>query len=219
MSGNTGMTWNDLKFWKTEKWSTIQKILSTHKHHVTPDLRLIFRPFIETPLHKVRVMFVFPEPYYTEGAADGLALSHSGDRSPWLFDAFMTELKRDYTVSTRRTNLKHWARRGVLLWNARLTTLKGHARGHTGLGWEVLTREVIETAYLANPETVFVYVGQEVQNRYKDILPKDAKVILCSMPVPRVFSSEPDGFEGSRLFSQINSLIKGGWKKKVLWET
>lgn len=217
-TGST-VTWNDLNFWKTEKWSTIQKILESHKHHVVPDLNKVFRPFIETPLHKVKVVFVFPEPYYSVGVADGLALSTSADKRPYMFDAFIEELKRDFSVKIKRSDLKQWARRGVLLWNSRLTTLAGHARGHTGLGWEVLTREVLETVYLTNPDAVFIYVGQEVQNKYADVLPKDAKVILCNMPVPHVFSQQPDGFRGSRLFGQINGLIKGGWKSKVVWET
>lgn len=180
----------------------------------------IFRPFIETPLSTIRVCFVFPEPYYTEGVADGLALSHSRPRNPYLFDAFMDELKADYSVKVKRTDLKHWARRGVFLWNARPTTLVGHAKGHAGIGWEELTTEVLETIYLVNPKTVFVLVGDEVSSKYRAILPPDATVILLPMPVPPVFrDAKSDAFEGCRVFSRINDLLGGSYKNKILWET
>lgn len=217
-SGET-VTWNHLKFWTSKKWQEIQKILSSHREFVTPPMKMIFRPFIETPLSKVKVVFLFPEPYYTEGLADGLALSYKGEKAPYLFEAFMSELKKDYSVRAKRTDLKNWARRGVLLWNARLTTLKGHSRGHAGLGWEVLTREVLETVYLVNPEAVFVFVGSEVQNKYHGVLPEDAKVLLVNLPLPKVFQDRPDGFEGCRLFSQINKMLGTSWKKRILWET
>lgn len=220
-SSNT-MTWNDLNFWKTSRWETIQKILLAHKESVTPPMNRIFRPFIETPLRSVRVCFVFPEPYYTEGVADGLALSHSQAKNPYLFDAFLAELKADYSVKCKRTDLKHWARRGVLLWNARPTTLVGHTKGHAGIGWEVLTTEVLETVYLVNPNTVFVLVGEEVVSKYRSILPDDATVLMLPFPMPKFFRDDPkksDGFEGCRVFSQINTLLGGSYRNKILWET
>lgn len=178
----------------------------------------MFRPFIETPLDKVRVVFVFPEPYYSKGLANGLALGYNGDKSPYMFDAFLDELKADYNVRLKRTDLSQWARRGILLWNARPTTLIGHSRGHTGLQWEELTREVIETTYLVNPDTVYVLVGQEVQKTYGEILPRDANVLLLGIPIPPVFEGTDD-FRGSGVFRKVNELIKGGWKNKILWDT
>lgn len=217
LSMSLDTTWNNLSFWKTKTWSKIRGLIAAHQEDVTPPINMIFRPFVETPLKSVRVMFILPEPYHTPGQATGLALAHGRDdgRSPILFDQVIDCVRESYKeTKAKRSDLRQWAKRGVLLWNSRLTTLKGHSAGHLGLGWEELTKEVIDTVYLMNPKTVFVFYGDEMYNQYRSRLPEDSHCIL----MPKVEIGR-ENLRGTKIFGKINQILKAERKQRINWET
>ena len=214
-------SWKDLKFWKSTMWRKISILIQQNKDHITPPPELIFRPLLETPLDKVKVFMLFDEPYFNPGVANGLALSFyptgmfergGFDFSPMIFHRVLSEYSADLNVPPPKTgDLSKWAKRGVLLWNARPTTLKNHTMGHLSWGWPTLTREMIETVYLVNPKAVFVFFGT-YHELYKDILPEDANKMIFEP-----FSPIQDNISGSRLFSQINVMLRNQKQKKINW--
>ena len=206
------MTWKDLKFWKTDHWKRVRRTLGTNKNYITPHPSLVFRPFIQTKLDEVKVVFLYPEPYFKEGIADGLALSASGeiDKIPVPLFFLFKELTKDVRVHPRRPDLSKWSRQGVLLWNAVPVTFKGHSGVQRGIGWEALTREIIETCYLNNPNTIFVFFGDDMKETYGPILPEDAKYM--NLPLP--YGIE---FMGTKPFSAINATLKRSGAKPVNW--
>lgn len=220
MSYPSKTNWKNLNFWRGPYWKKVLKTLSAQKDVVVPEPKLIFRPLIETPLHKTRVVMIFPEPYPRRCVADGLALSFKTDRfdfdtSPVYFYELFLELQRDTNIIKKPTkgDLGSWARQGVLLWNARPTTVEGHVSGHFGIGWEYLTKEIIETAYLNNPDTVFAFFGTGAA--FENILPKDAKVLKFVLPQPSL--NGKSSFAGSRPFTRINKLLKEAHEKPIYW--
>lgn len=216
------MSWKDLNFWKTSTWRNIQEILTLQGSNITPRKKWIFRAFIETPLHKTRVVFLFPEPYCLEGVANGLALSCLPKaqfelwKTPFFFSEILLEARNDVHIKIPKTgDLSSWARQGVLLLNTRLTTVIGHTNGHLGLGWQKLTREVLETLYLSNSKTIFVFFGKDTLP-YKEFLPTDA--VTFELPLPSVFKNHLEtSFAGCRIFSKINQELKKQRHKPIDW--
>src|SRR5690606_24704884 len=107
-------------------------------------------------------------------------------------------------------DLSKWARQGVLLWNYRLVTLKGHAGGLLTLPWYTLTKEVLETVYLVNPKTVFVFVGTDFV--CSGILPKEAIKFSLRPPTPQT-----DTIKGTHIFSTINKTLSENRLGKINW--
>lgn len=205
-------TWKDLKFWTTDHWKRVRRGLGTHKAYLTPEPSKVFRPLIQTRLEDVKVVFINPEPYFKEGVANGLALSANGkiEKIPVPLFFFFKELTKDVRVHPKRTDLSKWAQQGVLLWNAVPVTFKGHSGVQAGIGWEHLTREIIETCYLSNTKTVFVFLGEAMMHDYESILPTDAITICLPMP----YGIE---FLGTKPFSKINHHLKRNGMKPINW--
>lgn len=221
MPSVTSMKWKDLNFWRSPSWTRIKEILSLQGKNVTPRKQWIFRPFILTPLEKVKVVFLFPEPYTGDNVANGLALSCTAVsdpfelwKTPFFFSEIILEARADVKIKAPRSgDLSPWAKQGVLLLNSRLTTVIGHSNGHLGLGWQMLTREVIETLYLQNPKIVFVFFGEHVLP-YKEFLPADA--ITFEVPLPSPMKMGP-AFAGCRMFSKINHTLRQNKVKPIDW--
>lgn len=221
MNSQSKMSWKNLNFWKGPYWKKVQKTLSVQKDVMVPEPHLLFRPLIQTPLHKTRVVIVFPEPYPRRSLANGLALSYQHldkydfETSPIYFYEVFKELQRDLNLTKKPSNgdLTKWAQQGVLLWNARPTTVEGHTCGHLGIGWEYLTKEIIETAYLQNPDTVFVFFG--TGTAFDKILPEDAKFL--SLPLPQITANGSGNISGSRPFTRINKMLKESKEKQIFW--
>lgn len=213
------MTWNDLQFWKTGTWTSIKKFLEDTQEMCEPPPNLIFKPLIRTPLDKVKVVFLFPEPYCVPEKADGLALSYKTDEfvreeAPFLWERFMKELETDVGIKPRRNNLDKWCQEGVLLWNLRPTTMRGRTHGHYQLQWDVLTREILETVYLNDPKVVFVFNGESIS--MKKFLPDDATCMYLPFPTPVV--GVVDRFRGCKPYSTINIFLKKNGKRKINWQ-
>src|SRR5690606_31994845 len=79
MSSQTGMSWGQLSFWKSESWKEIQKKMQG-EGNVLPLRPFLFRPLLETPLNRVRVVLLGTEPlsYADPKYLDGLAYSFNG---------------------------------------------------------------------------------------------------------------------------------------------
>src|SRR5690606_2076351 len=110
-------------------------------------------------------------------------------------------------------SLRFWARQGVLLWNCIPTVRKGFPMSCNSWGWEGLTSEILETVYLVNPKTVFVFWDRRTQI-YKEMLPDD--ILSVSSPGPGVSTQKL--FFGSRPFSKVNELLVESGQQPIDWK-
>lgn len=210
-------TWGDLQFWKSSAWKSMQPILNDDG--VIPQRALVFRPFIETPLQRVKVVILAPEPYSLRGIPDGLAYSCMDpivniNGLPQVLQNIFTELVRDVGVPEPSVgSLRRWARQGVLLWNTSLTVRRGHPHTHMQVGWDHLTREVLDTVYLANPNAVFVFWDAHVKD-YMLWLPKEINKINTAGPA---MHSAYSGFFNSKPFSKINDILRSTKQEPIDW--
>lgn len=211
--------WNDLQFWNSSDWRRLSSELRQEGDNVLPNMSHVFRPFLLTPLHKVKVMIVASEPYALRGANDGLAYSHSekieDERDlPTKLQAIFLEAMNDVGIPKPTTgSLRAWAKQGVLLWNGAPTVLKNRPFSHQTKGWDVLTKEVIDTVYLQNPNTVFVF-WESRSLYFSERLPPDARVIKSPfLGVGTAYS----GFYGSKPFSRINTALQNTRQGPINW--
>lgn len=218
-TSSTKMMWTSMSFWKSEQWQAIQKKMQGDADLV-PRRPLLFRPFLETPLDRVKVVLLGTEPsaFGIDGQVDGLAYSFGGAFSnqgnlPVSLNNLISEAREDLDLPEPKTgSLRRWARQGVLLWNCIPTVRKGFPMSCNKWGWEELTMEVLETAYLANPDCVFVFFDNKTRI-FKEILPDGANIV--TNPGPSVLTTV--GFFGSKPFSRINELLKDTGQQPVDW--
>lgn len=165
------------------------------------------------------MVIVACEPYSLKGKPDGLAYSCADtvddfEQLPQVLQNILMELKMDLGHELpKHGNLKRWAQQGVLLWNASLTVKKGFPHSHYTLGWDELTKEVLETVYLANPNSVFVFWDAKIRD-LAVYIPKDAQRI--NTPGPAIATAYT-GFFKSYPFSKINDILTSTGQVPIDW--
>lgn len=119
-----------------------------------------------TPLAQVRVVILGQDPYHGPGQAEGLAFSvASGVKLPPSLRNIHQELARDLSSWSAPADgsLLAWARQGVLLLNTCLTVEDGVPASHAGLGWEVLTDQIVRAVVRRAEPAVFMLWGAHAQ--------------------------------------------------------
>lgn len=220
-------TWDTLDFWNSLSWKKAQEFLKNNPDFVPPRAK-IFRPLIETPLHKVKVVMCAREPYnglFTD--PDGFAYSTEDvvDRVSLLPEPLVglfKDLKDSYESKKligpynirdfKHGSLRKWARQGVLLINTQWTTNRaGYGQSHLGL-WSSLTMNVLSVVADERPDAVFVF-DSRVPKLYRDWLAKK-KVNVIVMPSPDMAL-----FEGFHVFSRINNHLVDTGQEPIDWNT
>lgn len=205
-----------MKFWSSPEWEQVKEVLATNPSAVKPDPKYIFRPLIETPLNKVKVMILGSEPSATM-EVDGLAYSFpkivtDTNLLPVALNNIFEEYVHDTENSFPRSGLlRKWAQKGVLLWNGTPTVQKSFPSSHVGIGWHLLTNEIIMECY--NRDVVFLLWTPARKMYLEHLLPADAKVIDCSGPG----FQDIQNFWGSSPFSKVNAMLKGMKKDPIDW--
>lgn len=149
---------------------------------------------------------------------DGLAFSwphvNAGSSMPSVLENIFSEYEHDLKFPTPKTgSLVPWARRGVFLWNATLTVKRGFPGSHSKIGWDELTKEVLETIYLYDKNIVFMFWTPDF-NEWYDFMPEDAKIVQCGSPaVGHVHS----GFFCSSPFTKANAMLEAAKIQPVDW--
>jgi uracil-DNA glycosylase len=204
--------WADLPFW-AENLPAIEDALRSENRRVFPPPDRVFAALERTQPDAVRVVILGQDPYHTPGKADGLAFSipqNFGGRLDSLRNIFR-ELQRDLNVVRTRTVLTDWADQGILLLNPVLTVPQGAPKAHAGLGWEMLTQQVI--ARLGQTPRAFVLWGN-LAHAYAP--PDGAGHLVLKGRHPSPLSAHR-GFFGSRPFSTVNAWLTEQGQAPIDW--
>ena len=213
-------TWEDLEFWKSEHWQSIQEkldVLDRDHTSYNPERHLIFASLDATPLDKVHVAFIGQDPYPTKKCCTGFAFSipaFIGEFPPTL-NVIFKELKRDLRVVRQNGDLTSWTEQGVLLWNAIPTCLTLKSKSHDWTSWEVLTTEIVN--HLNSKGIVFILVGS-VARRYASLVNTSVnRLIEVAHPSPRGQRNAVKPFHNSRIFSRCNAYLVELGKSTIDW--
>lgn len=177
----------------------------------------IFNAFHLTPLHKVKVVILGPDPYHNHGQAHGLCFSvKKGVAPPPSLVNIYQELHDDLGCSIPDHGcLTKWAEQGVLLLNTVLTVRAHEANSHRGIGWEEFTDAAILALNSQDRPIVFLLWGSPAQRKAKMLHNPNHLILKAPHPSPL---SAYRGFFGSRPFSQANAFLEEHGESPVDWQ-
>ena len=146
----------------------IKSHIKTDVSRLCPKVTDIWRALQLTPFENVRVVILGQDPYHTAGTANGLAFSASVI-TPSLKVIFTSLESLEFK---RRINpdLSDWARQGVLLLNASLTTVLGKAGAHSNIGWENFTGKILSLIAAKPTPVVFLLWGSFAKKLGEDYI-------------------------------------------------
>lgn len=176
----------------------------------------IFRALTLTPRAEVKAVILGQDPYPREGDAHGLAFSYSGLRAmPPSLKVILAELAADFGGPLPCAgDLTGWAREGVLLLNASLTTERGQSGAHMKLGWSELTDQVVRAVSASQPAVAFLLWGAAARSRAPLIDASRHLVLESGHPSPL---NRARDFVGSRPFSRANAWLASRGIEPVDW--
>jgi uracil-DNA glycosylase len=184
---------------------------------IAPPPELVFEAFLRTPFERVKVVILGQDPYPRPGDAHGLAFSFVGNgRMPPSLKAILAEMARDTGAAAPASgDLSGWARQGVLLLNASLTTALGRSGAHMKLGWERLTGEVVAKVSAERPAVVFMLWGAPACAWAERIDRERHLVLTCGHPSPL---NRKRDFSGCGHFTRANAWLTERGETPVAWD-
>ena len=161
-------------------------------------------------------MILGQDPYPKRGDAHGLAFSYAGPRAvPASLRIILRELADDLGVAPPAGgDLTGWARSGVLLLNAALTTEEGRSGAHLRLGWSALTDDVVAAVSATRPAVAFLLWGAAARARAALIDRDKHLVIESGHPSPL---NRARDYPGSRPFSRANAWLASRGVAPIDW--
>ncbi len=197
----------------SSKYQNIINQIYKNKNTI-PNKRDLFKAFKLSPLSKTKVVIIGQDPYYIEGLADGLAFSTNSNIIPKSLKNIFIEIKNEYpNIVLNSYSLKSWAKQGILLLNAILTTEINKPLIHKKY-WSSFMFDVINIINKYKENVIFVLWGKEAQKYIYFINHKKHKILYSSHPSPL---SASRGFFGNNHFILINKFLKQTNQQEINW--
>jgi len=190
-----------------EQWQealpTSREILDTiqlSKPYI-PEEKKIFAAF-EVPIADIKICIDGQDPYPNPDHAMGLAFSVPSQvkRIPPTLKNIFKELESDVGVAPSNGDLSELQGRGVMLLNRTLTTIPNMSQGHSNIGWDKFTDEVV--SFLGKRPVVFILWGKSAGTLQRFIPVKNSLIGVHPSPL-----SSYRGFFGSKPFSRANQRL------------
>lgn len=184
---------------------------------VCPEGGLIFEAFKQTPFEEVKIVILGKEPSILPGVSDGLAFSSKKPEytTPELKNIYK-EIERDiYGVNVglyAPSDLKHWAKQGILLLNTSLTSKTNVENSHLGY-WDNLIVEVISLLGARKDPIAFILLGDQART-YTMFIENQHLVLNTSYPSN---SEASKGFFDSKVFSKSSDFVKEHYNIEIQW--
>lgn len=212
-----------LNYWQTGEWQVCnERLKDLEKAGVlfNPARPLLFKALQSTRLEEVRVCILGQDPYPDHRMATGYAFSIPGGFSREEFPATLNQIFKEYCSDLgyefpNSGDLSQWADQGVLLWNCIPSCRAGASLSHDWDEYSYLTREIVQR--LSARGIVFVFLGSAAKRYQAYVEETNNQIILTSHPSPRGSRHSKTPFEGSRLFSTINSKLNSQGLDPIDW--
>jgi uracil-DNA glycosylase len=183
---------------------------------IAPSPADIFNALALTPFGSVKAVILGQDPYPKRGDAHGLAFSYVGPKNvPQSLRVILKELCEDLSLPpVLNGDLTGWARQGVLLLNAALTTEIGRSGAHMKLGWSTLADDVVAALSAERPAVAFLLWGADARRRATLVDRTKHLVLESGHPSPL---NRARDFPGSRPFSRANRWLASRGLPPVDW--
>ena len=193
-----------------ECWDIYQFLKQQPKNSVIPKSNLLWRPFMECPKDKLKIIFTGLAPYHTrlknKDYADGLCFSTQLEENPPSLQLLLDAVEDDCGLSGKRvSDLTFWANQGILMLNAGLSTTYLKAGNHVDL-WYPFHKYMYENVYSKINGITFVYFGKEASKLAK----LETPFIHYSKIVehPARAARESRAFNHENLFTYCNKILE-----------
>ena len=201
--------WEKLKpEFEKDYYKNLEKFLMREYAQKTiyPSPENVFNSINQVPLEKVKVVIIGQDPYHEPKQAHGLCFSvENGVELPPSLKNIFKEIEAELGIKNTNGNLIKWAKQGVLLLNTVLTVEKGRANSHKNMGWENITRRIIQLVNEQNSPIVFLLWGSQAQAFSEYLNNPNHLVLKCAHPSPL---SAYNGFFGCNHFIKANEFLK-----------
>jgi uracil-DNA glycosylase len=187
---------------------------------IYPKSSEVFRCFTETPFGEVKVVILGNEPY-NNAYADGLAFSCSGAEGlprkklqSSLVTIYETVERTVYRglYLDKDPSLERWAKQGVLLLNASLTSTDEKEK-HVSL-WKPFTIEVLKALSEYNTGIIYCLWGNKAKEFKKYINPKFNYILEDCHPSSANFNQM---IWECNHFVEINKILKQNNNLEIIW--
>ena len=174
--------------------------LQLSKPHI-PEEKRIFAAF-EMPIANIKICIVGQDPYPNPEHAMGLAFSVPSQvkRIPPTLKNILKELESDVGSAPSNGDISNLQSRGVMLLNRSLTTVPNMSQGHSNIGWDRFTDEVV--SFLGKRPVVFILWGKSAGTLQRFIPVENSLIGVHPSPL-----SSYRGFFGSKPFSRANQRL------------
>lgn len=179
---------------------------------ILPDKKFVFRA-LELAPKDVKVIIVGQDPYPNVSDAIGLAFAVSPRKSglPGSLMNIQKEIITDIGLThTADGDLTRWSEQGVMLLNRVLTVSAGESASHSGLGWQEITKTIVE--HCAENGAVGLLWGNTARE-LSPLFPTE-KLVEGVHPSPL---SAHRGFLGSKPFSKVNEILMANKASAINW--
>lgn len=173
-----------------------------------------FRYFIP---QDTRVIIMGQDPYYGVGEATGLCFSVGNNKLTPSLRNIVLAIERSCGQKVNDYKLTEWAQQGVLMLNARFTTVLKQAKADGHDIWNAFTDKLIEWLDTNISDPVFVLWGNEAKTKRTFI--KNSIVLTYTHPSPmadNALSSERR-FVNCSHFADINKHLASLGKAIIKW--
>ena len=188
---------------------------------ITPPINEVFNFARFTPYDGVRVIIVGQDPYSQRGDAHGLAFSSRSAKVPAsLRNIYACLLAQGIIKEVPTTSgLEYWARQGVLLLNAALTTRIGVTNAHAKI-WSGITSSIISsiTRERAGIQQPIVFLWGVAAQRLARFVSPGARVLVWGHPSPlaQASSAPAEKFVACDHFATANTYLAPA--ARIDWE-
>lgn len=177
-----------------------------------PESSKIFAAF-NLPITQIKICIIGQDPYPNPEHAMGLSFSVPKNikKFPPTLRNILKELESDTGCVIDGGDLTKWQNNGVMLLNRVLTTTPNISAGHTNIGWQKFTDEVVR--YLGQKPIIFILWGKSAAELAKFI--PETNLIQSVHPSPL---SVYRGFFGSKPFSRSNEKLRNLGITEMVWK-
>lgn len=191
---------------------------------ICPKKEFIFNPLYLTDPDNVKVIILGQDPYTNNENAMGLSFSvPNGSKLPPSLRNIFKELineydKQELSINSFQTDLTSWANQGVLLINTYWTTLYKQSKAHSHIGWEIITKKIIDKLIHKGKPLILVAWGKDALKIYLSMklewFPVKSNTIYKSVEydITLLVSAHPSPLAGNKFigcnhFIEINKIL------------
>jgi len=183
---------------------------------IYPKTEDVFKVFNLCKPEDVKVVICLQDPFFSEGVADGIALSCSYSTYPQpSLRHFQNEIRRTVKgyLTPQPLDLSYLVTQGVLLVNRALTVVHKSPGSHVGK-WDKFMDEVFKVLGSLDQPIVYVLLGNDAMYFSRYIKEKD---ILIKARHPASAAYTGGSWNCVDLFQRINEYLESNNLSKINW--